>query len=521
MSMPLQFKDFDPRRSKQNSSYVSRLIWQNTGITCFIALLIFPVLLGVAVGYLFVLAGVTTFKKLTGKNNNQCYKEEYQRIKVVLGEEVVESSFPDSVSLNVQDGGQDIHSQSTPPQKYYQHRIVNQNGQAHNGYVKSYSPQNGRKSQDSEDDKTHARHKEYRSADDSDSSTQASMEDNEEKTEDEEKESKRKLNSLMNKHNKAKIIYDSPSKVMNTSMESNSEVPSPDGGTGGELGRLRFALHYTAAKNELQVNVIKATNLPIYDNKEGINPYVKLCLLPQQFCWQRTQIIENNPDPVYNESFVISGFSKERLHDYTLRFCVVNYHDHFTEKYADDVIGDIYLPLSSLNTIENKPTYSISKWMNLQHVAATKPEPDELGEVCVSLCFRPISGRLIVTLTKVRGLPKMQLDRTDPYVKLSLYCDGVRLSKANTRVKRKTLNPVFNEKFNFNVNSDQISLTTVVLKVVNHYDVNYGSGGSGGMGQVVLGYNSLGSGQEQWNSMLESPSRHIEKWHKIYRDNSM
>lgn len=110
---------------------------------------------------------------------------------------------------------------------------------------------------------------------------------------------------------------------------------------------------------------------------------------------------------------------------------------------------------------------------------------------------------------------------TDPYVKLSLYCDGVRLSKANTRVKRKTLNPVFNEKFNFNVNSDQISLTTVVLKVVNHYDVNFGTGGSGGMGQVVLGYNSQGSGQEQWNSMLESPSRHIEKWHKIYRDNSM
>lgn len=350
------------------------MIWQNTGVTCFIGLLIFPVLLGVAVGYLFVLAGVTTFRTITGKNNKQCYKEEYQRIKVVLGEEVVESSFPDSVSLNVQDGGQERMVANPLPKKYYQHRIVNQNEQSHNGYFKTYTPQHGRDGVESEDDKTHALTKEYRSEEESDSSTQTSMEDNVDKTEDEEHESKRKMNSLMNKHNKAKIIYESPTKVMNTSIESNGsmDISFPESGSGGELGRLRFALHYIALKNELQVNIIKAANLPIYDNKEGINPYIKICLLPQQFCWQRTQIIENNPDPVYNETFVISGFSRERLHDYTLRFCVVNYHDHFKDKYADDVIGDIYFPLSSLNTIENKPTYSISKWVNLQHVANTK-----------------------------------------------------------------------------------------------------------------------------------------------------
>ena len=39
-------------------------------------------------------------------------------------------------------------------------------------------------------------------------------------------------------------------------------------------------------------------------------------------------------------------------------------------------------------------------------------EVDDLGELCVSLCFRPISGRLIVTVTKIRGLPKATADRT-------------------------------------------------------------------------------------------------------------
>ena len=103
----------------------------------------------------------------------------------------------------------------------------------------------------------------------------------------------------------------------------------------------------------------------------------------------------------------------------------------------------------------------------------------------------------------------------DPYVKLSLYCDGVRLDKANTRVKRKTLNPVYNEKFNFNLSADQISMTTVILKVANHFDI---SSNGGNLGTTLLGFNSQGSGQEQWNSMISSPSRHIEKWHKLRRD---
>ena len=39
-------------------------------------------------------------------------------------------------------------------------------------------------------------------------------------------------------------------------------------------------------------------------------------------------------------------------------------------------------------------------------------EAGDLGELCVSLCFRPISGRLIITVTKIRGLPKATADRT-------------------------------------------------------------------------------------------------------------
>ena len=138
---------------------MSRLIWQNTGVTCFIGLLVFPVVLGVAIGYLFVLAGVTGYRKIQSKTNNKHDKNKdgYQRIKVVLGEELVESSFPNTVSLNVQDGARD--RSNTQPKKYYNHRLANQN--TDNGYVKTFRQQDEK---ESGDDTAHDLNQGYRSA---------------------------------------------------------------------------------------------------------------------------------------------------------------------------------------------------------------------------------------------------------------------------------------------------------------------------------------------------------------------
>ncbi|KAG7230191.1 hypothetical protein INR49_012384, partial [Caranx melampygus] len=40
----------------------------------------------------------------------------------------------------------------------------------------------------------------------------------------------------------------------------------------------------------------------------------------------------------------------------------------------------------------------------------------------------------------------------DPYVKVSLMCDGRRLKKRKTSTKRNTLNPVYNEAIVFDAN---------------------------------------------------------------------
>jgi len=54
----------------------------------------------------------------------------------------------------------------------------------------------------------------------------------------------------------------------------------------------------------------------------------------------------------------------------------------------------------------------------------------------------------------------------DPYVKVSLMCEGRRLKKRKTSTKRNTLNPVYNEAIVFDVppeNIDQISLLVAVM----------------------------------------------------------
>lgn len=407
----LLFSDFDPRRKQPSSNFLSRFAFNNTGLLCLVGILIFPVLLGVAVGYGFIILGVSAYKKMTTEKSKANATKEVQKIQVVLGDKVVDSSFPKTVSLNVQEAKNRSFS-GPPPARYYYHRLCNFSNEVLNGDVKT----NYDESSISEDESDNrSREKSTASAPDivgSDSSTHASLEDNLDKTEEDverglgstqrekadsgfsaEENSpakKRKANKKDTTEKRRLDLSENTSKetlnhinLKEVDLIEEDKTSSPDN-MEESRGRIRFALHYNFAKTELQVNIIKAINLPIADNKQGINPMVKLSLLPQQFCWQRTKVIEGTADPVFNETFVISGFSKDRIKEYELKFRVVNFRDNFKERYGDDVIGEILFPLSELKMIENCPSFSITKWLYL------KPPAPLAVSFSYIPCHRPV-----------------------------------------------------------------------------------------------------------------------------------
>lgn len=84
---------------------------------------------------------------------------------------------------------------------------------------------------------------------------------------------------------------------------------------------------------------------PVVDvTSDVVNSYVNLCLVPEDFLWQRTHVVENNRDPIYDEKFCIQDVLYHKLREYTLCLYVMDSHPLLGER----PIGKILYPLSEL-----------------------------------------------------------------------------------------------------------------------------------------------------------------------------
>ncbi|XP_009570842.1 PREDICTED: synaptotagmin-9-like, partial [Fulmarus glacialis] len=136
----------------------------------------------------------------------------------------------------------------------------------------------------------------------------------------------------------------------------------------------------------------------------------------------------------------------------------------------------------------------------------------DLGDLMFSLCYLPTAGRLTITIIKARNLKAMDITgASDPYVKVSLMCEGRRLKKRKTSIKRNTLNPVYNEAIVFDVppeNIDQINLSIAVMDYdrVGHNEI---------IGVCQVGNDAESLGRDHWNEMLSYPRKPIAHWHPL------
>jgi len=265
-----------------------------------------------------------------------------------------------------------------------------------------------------------------------------------------------------------------------------------------KLGRLQYKLDYDFNSNTLTVGVIQAEDLPACDAGGTSDPYVKVYLLPDKKKKFETKVHRKTLNPVFNETFTFKVAYNEILTK-TLIFSVYDF-DRFSKH---DQIGEIRLPMNQIDLAQ-----TIEEWRDLQSVEEEGPE--KLGDICFSLRYVPTSGKLTVCILEAKNLKKMDIGGlSDPYCKIALMMNGKRIKKKKTTVKKCTLNPYFNESFQFEVPFEQINKVSVIVTVVDYDRI----GTCDPIGKVEVGPNCQAAELRHWMDMLASPRRPIAQWH--------
>lgn len=392
--------------STRPESFLRRLLWKNSGILCVATLLTLPIILGVAVGYIIVLAIVTSYKKITGqKSREEKESEAAKKIRIVMGHELLDSAFTKPVNLPAQqkkrviqrpcygsitdnsnvtlssdesETQDDVDTDEEETRRTEVGVKENEEVEKVNNCADNNSENANMVTNDSHADRSRAT-----SASSEYYSTVTEMEEpTGDKTAHKQQESPVNQGKAM-----SEIHSRSPVNALLQNSENRREEVAPvipgnemkisshvRANQSPALGKLKYSIQYMKDRNQLQVTILKAVNLLDLTSNTPPSSYVKVCLLPQRFCWQRTKVIVETRDPVYNETFVISGFSNERFGAYTLLISVINAVSQWQGHYGDLVIGEIYVPLIHLTKTTNDHEKGMCEWAEL------KPKMAEVGE---------------------------------------------------------------------------------------------------------------------------------------------
>ncbi|XP_066581030.1 synaptotagmin-4 [Prorops nasuta] len=297
-------------------------------------------------------------------------------------------------------------------------------------------------------------------------------------------------------------------------IEKNEKVERGKLGAEGSrdgLGELVFVVRYMNEYGTLVVTVVKCKDLPARGQENATcDPYVKLLLLPAKEHRVKTRVLRNTRDPVYDEDFTFFGISQAQLKEISLHFIVLSF-DRYSR---DDIIGEVICPLSTIPGFGKVNTEDFSLTRKICP-RSFKIQAQGRGELLVSLCWQPFLSRLKVVVLKARNLPKMDVTGlADPYVKIYLLYDTHRIAKKKTHVKKRTLNPVFNEAFTFEIPNGaegfkhaSLEFTLLDWDRVTKNEV---------IGRLILGGKKCqGSALSHWEEISKSDMRQIAEWHKL------
>ena len=120
-----------------------------------------------------------------------------------------------------------------------------------------------------------------------------------------------------------------------------------------------------------------------------------------------------------------------------------------------------------------------------------------------------------VTWTIAPHVTEWRFISAGPYVKVSLMLAGRQIKKTKTSVQTKTLNPVYNEAFVFDIPLHRLSDVSLLIRVLNSPGKGEEESGRA-IGKATVGPDARTSiGLHHWNCMMTTPRKPIAQWHPL------
>uniref|UniRef100_A0A0N4ZWC5 C2 domain-containing protein n=1 Tax=Parastrongyloides trichosuri TaxID=131310 RepID=A0A0N4ZWC5_PARTI len=249
-------------------------------------------------------------------------------------------------------------------------------------------------------------------------------------------------------------------------------------------GTLTFLLRYDFIHRVLMVHVMRANSLLIGD-RQMLDPYIKMYLLPERRHHCKTRIVKKSQDPEYNEMFSFD-VQYNNLSSRMLQFTVYSF-DRFTRH---GLIGNVIMR----DLFEKSDLYG---WTEYTLPIVGSQEKNDFGDLLLYITYSISEQKLFVTVAKAYNLRPMDITgASDPYVKIDQIYHGKRIKQKKSSIKRANLNPVYNENLEFDLPLHEVRDTNLLVQVMDWDRI----GRDDLLGCCILGKDSpTKEGLNQWS----------------------
>ncbi|XP_043960273.1 extended synaptotagmin-2 isoform X4 [Gambusia affinis] len=158
--------------------------------------------------------------------------------------------------------------------------------------------------------------------------------------------------------------------------------------------------------------------------------------------------------------------------------------------------SDISLPIATLELQQ--------RLHQLQNGSASSQYP--LGKIQLTVRHSSQRNKLVVVVHSCQNLIAFTKDGSDPFIRLYLLPDKSRSGRRKTSTMKKTLNPVYDQTFEFNVSTVELHRRTLDVAVKNGRSILSKHKGLLGKVLVDLSGDDITKGFTQWYNLTEDGS---------------